>query len=105
MNQPLSPLEFDACWCGNTRKETATHFDHVNDVSYGRPSPSPPSNRGESVIICCVMPPQAPSERQTRTLTNLYNTRPTWLDSAHRRLDAAVCAAYGWPDELPDDEI
>jgi len=29
-----------------------------------------------------------------RTLTNLYNERPTWLDLAHRRLDEAVCAAY-----------
>jgi hypothetical protein len=24
---------------------------------------------------------------------------------AHRRLDAAVAAAYGWPADLPDDEI
>jgi type II restriction/modification system DNA methylase subunit YeeA len=40
-----------------------------------------------------------------RTLTNLYNARPTWLDNAHRKLDAAVCAAYGWPLELSDDEI
>ena len=31
-----------------------------------------------------------------RTLTNLYNERPTWLDLAHRRLDEAVFAAYGW---------
>ena len=29
-----------------------------------------------------------------RTLTNLYNARPTWLDLAHRRLDEAVFAAY-----------
>jgi hypothetical protein len=27
---------------------------------------------------------------------NLYNERPTWLDLAHKRLDAAVAAAYGW---------
>ena len=40
-----------------------------------------------------------------RTLTNLYNQRPTWLDLAHRRLDEAVFAAYGWPPELADDEI
>jgi hypothetical protein len=31
-----------------------------------------------------------------RTLTNLYNERPAWLDLAHRKLDAAVAAAYGW---------
>ena len=40
-----------------------------------------------------------------RTLTNLYNARPTWLDNAHRKLDAAVFAAYGWPADLPDEEI
>ena len=40
-----------------------------------------------------------------RTLTNLYNQRPTWLDLAHRRLDAAVCAAYDWPADLTDDQI
>jgi type II restriction/modification system DNA methylase subunit YeeA len=33
-----------------------------------------------------------------RTLTNLYNERPAWLDNAHRALDAAVAAAYGWTD-------
>ncbi|MBM4078175.1 MAG: class I SAM-dependent DNA methyltransferase [Planctomycetes bacterium] len=40
-----------------------------------------------------------------RTLTNLYNERPTWLQLAHRRLDAAVFAAYGWPTTLTDEEI
>jgi hypothetical protein len=40
-----------------------------------------------------------------RTLTNLYNERPTWLQHAHAALDAAVFAAYGWPVGLPDAEI
>lgn len=40
-----------------------------------------------------------------RTLTNLYNARPTWLELAHRRLDEAVCAAYGWEADISDDEI
>jgi type II restriction/modification system DNA methylase subunit YeeA len=39
-----------------------------------------------------------------RTLTNLYNERPAWLDNAHRDLDAAVAAAYGWPADLPEEE-
>jgi type II restriction/modification system DNA methylase subunit YeeA len=42
---------------------------------------------------------------KTRTLTNLYNQRPAWLDMAHKRLDAAVAAAYGWPTDLSDDEV
>jgi hypothetical protein len=40
-----------------------------------------------------------------RTLTNLYNQRPTWLDLAHRKLDEAVFAAYGWEPDLSDEEI
>jgi hypothetical protein len=40
-----------------------------------------------------------------RTLTNLYNERPAWLDNAHRKLDAAVFAAYGWDATMSDDEI
>ena len=40
-----------------------------------------------------------------RTLTNLYNERPTWLDLAHRKLDAAVFTAYGWNPDITDDEL
>jgi hypothetical protein len=40
-----------------------------------------------------------------RTLTNLYNARPAWLANAHRRLDEAVFAAYGWPADLGEDEL
>ena len=43
-----------------------------------------------------------------RTLTKLYNERPAWLARAHEALDAAVAAAYGWPDYSPqmsDEEI
>lgn len=45
------------------------------------------------------------SQIKNRTLTNLYNQRPAWLDMAHKRLDAAVAAAYGWPADLSDDEV
>ncbi len=45
------------------------------------------------------------AELRRRTLTNLYNQRPTWLDNVHARLDAAVSAAYGWPADLADGEI
>lgn len=36
-----------------------------------------------------------------RTLTNLYNERPTWLALAHETLDKAVADAYGWSDYTP----
>jgi len=40
-----------------------------------------------------------------QTLTNLYNERPTWLDLAHRKLDEAVFAAYGWDPDLTNDDL
>ena len=45
------------------------------------------------------------AELKKRTLTNLYNERPTWLDNAHAALDRAVFSAYGWPEEIEDEEI
>ena len=51
-------------------------------------------------------PPDASeAELKKRTLTNLYNQRPTWLANAHATLDAAVADAYGWPANLTDAEI
>ncbi len=51
-------------------------------------------------------PPKASeAELKSRTLTNLYNKRPEWLANAHRALDEAVLAAYGWPCDLSKQEI
>jgi type II restriction/modification system DNA methylase subunit YeeA len=51
-------------------------------------------------------PPDANAEALSmRTLTNLYNERPTWLADLHRRLDEAVFAAYLWPSSLTDAEV
>ena len=49
--------------------------------------------------------PEHAAELKKRTLTNLYNQRPAWLDHAHRTLDEAVAAAYGWPVNWSDDEV
>ena len=39
-----------------------------------------------------------------RTLTNLYNERPTWLANLHDALDRAVARAYGWPEDISTDD-
>ena len=46
------------------------------------------------------------AELKKRTLTNLYNQRPAWLQHAHAALDRAVWDAYGWddPDSAGVDE-
>jgi type II restriction/modification system DNA methylase subunit YeeA len=48
--------------------------------------------------------PKAAATLKTRTLTNLYNERPAWLENAHRDLNAAVAAAYGWPPDMAEEE-
>jgi hypothetical protein len=55
-------------------------------------------------------PPDATADvLKKRTLTNLYNERPTWLALLHADLDRAVWAAYGWdnadPAAVADDDI
>lgn len=35
----------------------------------------------------------------------IHDQRFTWLDLAHKRLDGAVFAAYGWQSDLSDEEI
>ena len=52
-----------------------------------------------------VAKPGFEAELKKRTLTNLYNVRPAWLDHLHRDLDTAVATAYGWQWPLTDDEI
>ncbi len=48
---------------------------------------------------------EAAKQLKKRTLTNLYNERPTWLDHLHRKLDAAVHTAYAWPTDIEDEQI
>jgi hypothetical protein len=54
-------------------------------------------------------PPDADAATlKKRTLTNLYNARPSWLVNRHAALDRAVWAVYGWdgdPAETSDEVI
>jgi type II restriction/modification system DNA methylase subunit YeeA len=51
----------------------------------------------------------AAAQLKKRTLTEVYNKRQkgeaAWLANAHKRLDEAVFAAYGWPADLADDDL
>ncbi|WP_428307274.1 hypothetical protein [Lacipirellula sp.] len=71
-----------------------------------------PSADGQPVQLGTVKYPRtvardeaSAKELKKRTLTNLYNERPAWLDLVHRRLDEAVFAAYGWSPDLSDDDL
>jgi hypothetical protein len=50
-------------------------------------------------------PGASEAELKKRTLTNLYNQNPQWLQNAHRKLDRAVFAAYGWPESLAEEAV
>ena len=68
------------------------------------PFPEPTVEQQEAIALAAAELNQL-RENDTRTLTNLYSARPTWLDNVHGTLDAAVAAAYGWPGDLGDEEI
>ena len=66
---------------------------HGSEVVEGYPDRILPKDEAAAQIL------------KQRTLTNLYNQRPTWLDNTHRHLDEAVADAYGWPSDMPDNEM
>ena len=79
---------------------TAVGAKHSSQISS-----SPTQSPSDEASWTAAVPGRNASPLPARTLTNLYNAWPTWLDLAHRALDAAVLAAYGWPKDLTDDEI
>jgi hypothetical protein len=67
-----------------------------------------PDDRGIGTVRYPRLVPRDEKSAKTlkkRTLTNLYNERPTWLQHAHETLDAAVFAAYGWDLDLSDEAV
>jgi len=76
----LTPQTFVAKWRKTTLKESAAANEHFIYLSRLLDHPT-----------------LVDAGLKKHTLTNLYDARPTWLDNAHKKLDAAVFAAYGWP--------
>jgi hypothetical protein len=115
----LTPQAFVNKWQSNIQKERSTAQEHFIDLCrlIDHPTPNEADPTGERFTIeaakelvakrdAWLNPPGLnEAELKKRTLTNLYNQRPTWLDLAHKKLDAAVFAAYGWPADLSDEEI
>jgi very-short-patch-repair endonuclease/type II restriction/modification system DNA methylase subunit YeeA len=82
--------------------QAAKNLDEKRQRWLNPPSPPAPLPSGEG---SAPSPTLGEGRGGGRTLTNLYNTRPTWLQLAHQKLDAAVFAAYGWPPDLSDEQI
>ena len=74
----------------------ATNFPEVTDLR--EVGAGPHGDIGTARILRLVPADDAAAKAlKKRTLTNLYNERPTWLDFAHRTLDEAVDAALHLP--------
>lgn len=90
-----------------TAKRIALAADRLNELRENWLNPSDWVKRVPEVVPGYpdrILPKDLASAEllKKRTLTNLYNERPTWLVHAHRDLDRAVAAAYGWPETLAD---
>jgi type II restriction/modification system DNA methylase subunit YeeA len=68
-------------------------FQHIPEVASGFPDRVMPIDDN------------AADQLRKRTLTSLYNKKPTWLLKAHQDLDEAVANAYGWSNGISDDEV
>ena len=102
---------------GTQLREAESGFRYTPTTCFETfPFPEPTEEQREAIAAAArelnelrggwLNPPGTPSaELKKRTLTNLYNSRPTWLQLAHQRLDASVAAAYGWEKDLGDGVI
>jgi len=88
-------------------REEILEFAGSTDGPWRRFIAAPDTHGLGTVRYARLVPKDAESAKllAKRTLTNLYNERPTWLDLAHKKLDEAVFAAYAWPPDLTDDQI
>src|SRR5688500_10289357 len=87
----FTPQDFVSKWKRVTSREKQTYREHFIDLFEQRDRWLNAEGLSEA-------------EKKKRTLTNLYNARPTWLDLAHKRLDEAVFAAYGWKSGVSDEQ-
>jgi hypothetical protein len=101
---------------GTQLREVESGFRYTPTTTFETfPMPEPSPEAAEAVAAAArelnelregwLNPPDADDAvLQRRTLTNLYNEPPTWLERAHARLDQAVHTAYRWPYPLGDQE-
>ena len=71
----------------------AQRIDAADDFA-DVPAEARPLIRQSAIMAAAAKDPRL----KKRTLTNLYNERPTWLKLAHQTLDQAVLAAYAATD-------
>lgn len=111
----LTPNLLPAAYTNQAAEEIATAAQALNNLRENWLNPSEwvdwvrtTEEKKAGFPVRPVAKPGHEVNLKKRTLTNLYNARPAWLDNAHKILDAAVAKAYGWNDytpEIHDEEI
>ena len=118
----FTPQDFVSKWKPVTSRERQTYQEHFIDLCrlVGHPTPNEADRTGTHYAFEMGTTKTSGGQgwadvaklgyfgweyKKKRTLTNLYNQRPTWLELAHKKLDEAVFAAYGWKSDLSDEEI
>jgi hypothetical protein len=89
--------------------DIASAAEHLNDLRENWLNPVDLVERISEVVPgfpdrIVPVSPKAAEILKKRTLTNLYNERPAWLDNTHRDLDVTVAAAYGWPPDISEGD-
>jgi len=99
----LREVESGFRYTPSTTFETFPFPDASNDAS----GEIAEAAKALDVLRCGWLNPRGLSEAElrARTLTNLYNQRPSWLAQVHERLDRAVHGAYGWDYPLERDDV
>ncbi|MHB8867489.1 MAG: class I SAM-dependent DNA methyltransferase [Thermoleophilia bacterium] len=102
---------------GTQLREVESGFRYTPTTTFETfPFPHPTEEQREEIAEAARMldglrrgwldpPGLAEDDLKKRTLTNLYNERPTWLTHTHERLDRAVHAAYGWEYPLDGEDV
>jgi hypothetical protein len=103
----IDPDRFDADANAIAIGRAAKHLDDLREAWLNPPDIVIRTPEVAADLPMRVLPRDEASaaELRRRTLTDLYNEYPTWLQHAHHDLDVAVAAAYGWQWPLSDDEV
>lgn len=105
----MNPSDFVRKWKGTRLSERSACQQHFLDLCalVGHPTPAEVDKTGESFAFEKGADKHNAGQGWADVWKKgfFYNLRPAWLDLAHRKLDEAVAAAYGWPPDLTDEQI
>ena len=97
--------EFWARATGTQLREAESGFRYTPQTCFEQFPFPVPTNEQRMAIASAAAALDSLRQNDIRTLTELYNERPPWLEMAHAKLDTAVADAYGWQADLSDEEI